>query len=511
MNYPTTDIDYPPPNYPPPNPYQNPIQPPPDNPPPSENRPGEAPMALPEGQAPHLLAQSYGVNIQPKCFLTAPKRLCEQPSSSDSDSDKDVGNPDSQGQKLTSGSRKRKWEDDEENDIFLPKRERNLKLKNRFKQYSKIREFNPYSLFDHPDYQVIFVAAAPNSGKTVLAFDLLQKTICKHARVILLSATGKFEGNQLFNKVLPERAIREYTDDLLEQIMDKQEKDVLNSLKLKELGEIEPLISCLLIFDDNEGTLQFISSNTIKKLLQFHRQFRISVILLTQYDKFMAKSGRLMCDNMIIFYDKRASILENILNQYLGYKEDWQKMLFSQVYQKYCLGVNKGCLVFEWRRLTKILRRRDRYNLFSDTYFYKAEDWKGMIERGECIFFHAGTLEYWLEIATEEEREALEAEEDFKKIYMEIEGKTGSTELTEHETTNLIRTYDAKKSFSIIKKKGKGKDKSKSITEPKSAITPFSDYIQKQIQAGKERQVYNVFRGVAEERKRQKFSKTKID
>jgi len=104
---------------------------------------------------------------------------------------------------------------------------------------------------------------------------------------------------------------------------------------------------------------------------------------------------------MVLFYDKREGIRRNIIDQYLGFKEDYKKIIFDKAMRKYCC--DNGCIFLEWKKLQKCTKKRDRYNLFLDMYNYRAEDWVNGIQQCKVDYYQAGTEEFWRDVGADDE------------------------------------------------------------------------------------------------------------
>jgi nucleoside-triphosphatase THEP1 len=114
---------------------------------------------------------------------------------------------------------------------------------------------------------VLFLIGSPGSGKTWLTRYLVYETLCKKKfnHVTVVSSTGDVNGNYSY---MPDKRIHlEYSEELLKNIIKTQ----------KDIGK-----ESLLILDDEVGKADF-HSKAFKHLCTTHRQWKLSIIICTQY------------------------------------------------------------------------------------------------------------------------------------------------------------------------------------------------------------------------------------
>jgi hypothetical protein len=179
-----------------------------------------------------------------------------------------------------------------------------------------------HELFDEI-YPNVALIAKKKSGKTNCIYKILQKCSNKKTKIIIFAATVHKDYNWLaITKYFQDKGIHiETYTSIFDEDGDNLLQELLNTLGIKEEEQEKPVKQKSIIFDNEEkeekeykpkkAAPEYIvvfddmssdlSNKYINVLLKQNRQYKMQVIISTQYYNDIPKAGRQQIDAILLF------------------------------------------------------------------------------------------------------------------------------------------------------------------------------------------------------------------
>ena len=186
-------------------------------------------------------------------------------------------------------------------------------------------------------YNIFFIVAKRNSGKSVLVRDILYNIGHRYPAAMIISPTEQLNNN--FRNHVPGAFIHtEYSDTLLGKLLDRQHSIVQMAQKNPE--HVNP--DCVLVLDDCLGSAAEMRKDKNYQIIFVNgRHYKLDVIITSQYVLALTPLQRGNLDYIFLLLDNNKSNVKKYYEQFGGMFDNFEQ--FKKVYQK--LTENYGAMV----------------------------------------------------------------------------------------------------------------------------------------------------------------------